>query len=499
MGEALSSTAMPGAIDQAMLEAAIAEAISDKATLDQLAAAVSDKATLDQVSTAVADKVTTSVLATALADKATIDQVGSAISSAVSNRATTTQLNDAVADKVTTTALATAIADKITTAQVAASYVTKAALQMGGGTVTQQFGFTGAVQSWVVPAGVSTVTATVRGAKGGGANGGNGAIITGPIPVTAGETLQINCGGRNGFNGGGTGGNGGGNFGGGASDIRRGGTALANRVIIAAGGGGMSAASGNPSGGAGGLPNGSNAPSTNTSGGGGATTTAGGSGSNGGSLGQGGSGSQLYVGGGGGGLYGGGAGNGGGINTGGGGGSSLIPSGGSAVGATHTLDGSITLEYIPDDRITALEAALANKVSVTTTKGEFRRVASQDVADNTQVALSWDTEDSDASNMHDPAVNPTRIILPVGTWLVDGHVSYAGSATISTRLTELRKTGSMVLQDGRAGINNAAINTVVPLHAWIDSNGTDYVELVAFHNVGASLGVTGKIRVRKVG
>jgi hypothetical protein len=212
--------------------------------------------------------------------------------------------------------------------------------------ITQVFSFTGSLQTFEVPDGVTSITMTASGAKGGGTSGGNGAVITGPIPVTPGETLNIYVGGSNGYNGGGSGGAGGGNPGGGASDVRQGGTALANRVIVAGGGGGH-AGNGGSAGGAGGLPNGGHGVNTNTTGGRGGTTTAGGDGNCGdGSLGVGGSaGGCVYQGGGGAGLYGGSSGQTGGVATGGGGGSSLIPAGGSAVGATNTGNGSIQLVW----------------------------------------------------------------------------------------------------------------------------------------------------------
>ena len=112
------------------------------------------------------------------------------------------------------------------------------------------FGFTGSAQTWVVPAGVTSVTVDVRGADGapelrdtGGSDYGHAAEVTSTLGVFPGETLQLMVGGRTayggrgGWNGGGTAGNddypyGGG--GGGASDVRRFGV----RVIVAGGGGG---------------------------------------------------------------------------------------------------------------------------------------------------------------------------------------------------------------------------------------------------------------------
>ncbi|MFH0888246.1 MAG: DUF2341 domain-containing protein [Planctomycetota bacterium] len=211
-------------------------------------------------------------------------------------------------------------------------------------TTTITFNYTGGVQTFVVPAGITSISVDCRGAKGGAngstVNGGNGARVQTTLSVTPGQTLYIYVGGQGttlnaGYNGGGTGASGiykNGGGGGGASDIRQGGTALTNRVVVAGGGGGGGGYSTNTTGGAGGQTNNNfvgtagNASGTNPGQGG--TNTAGGaggSGGNAGSLGQGGNAISYenYGGaGGGGGFYGGGSGGNTSGNGGGGGGGS---------------------------------------------------------------------------------------------------------------------------------------------------------------------------------
>ena len=121
---------------------------------------------------------------------------------------------------------------------------------------TQNFIYTGAQQTWVVPAGITTVQMECWGA-GTSAGGAKGGYAKGTISVTEGSTLYIYIGGTNGYNGGGA--DNGGGCGGGATDIRRGGTALSNRIIVAGGagayegghGGGLEGSVGNSSAGGG--------------------------------------------------------------------------------------------------------------------------------------------------------------------------------------------------------------------------------------------------------
>ncbi|MEI8201368.1 MAG: collagen-like protein [Bacteroidota bacterium] len=110
------------------------------------------------------------------------------------------------------------------------------------------FNYTGGVQTFTVPLGVTSITVDLYGAKGGDnyfgpayrSYGGFGSRVKGTISVIPGQVYYLYIGGagnqhnKAGFNGGGNGDGGGG----GASDIRFGGTALTNRLAVAAGGGG---------------------------------------------------------------------------------------------------------------------------------------------------------------------------------------------------------------------------------------------------------------------
>lgn len=230
---------------------------------------------------------------------------------------------------------------------------------------TVTFNHTGAQQTWVVPAGVTSVNVVAEGAQGfdTGSLGGRGGRATGTLAVTPGETLYIYVGGQGtasvgagvimggGFNGGGHGMNNGNSpnvvgGGGGASDVRQGGFALGDRKLVGAGGGG-STNNGTPGGNGGGLIGGDGATAGGGSVGQGGTQAAGGS--LGGAFGQGGDaqvGQTPWIGGGGGGWYGGGTSN---AHSAGGGGSSYFGGVGVTLGATvagvRAGHGVVTITY----------------------------------------------------------------------------------------------------------------------------------------------------------
>jgi hypothetical protein len=127
------------------------------------------------------------------------------------------------------------------------------ALATAGAATVTAFSYTGANQTYTVPAGVTSIQVYMWGAGGGGKNavyGGAGAMIQGVLTVTPGETLNIVVGGggpaptttlTSAYGGGGAqgigdGGQSGG--GGGRSAIQRGGTAVTDDIVVAGAGGG---------------------------------------------------------------------------------------------------------------------------------------------------------------------------------------------------------------------------------------------------------------------
>ena len=210
------------------------------------------------------------------------------------------------------------------------------------------FAYTGGVQAYTVPAGVTSLTIDALGAQGGEVSGygggGAGARVQTTLAVTPGEVLSVLVGGAGfppfssggrggGYNGGGAGEQSSGG-GGGATDVRRGAATLNDRLVVAAGGGGAGSCTGGVSyaGGGGGAPNGGNgaASASYNNPGLGATQTAGGAGGYSSASGSFGQGAGGYSSGGGGGYYGGG----GGTCSGAGGGSSWVLPGGTSGTAT---------------------------------------------------------------------------------------------------------------------------------------------------------------------
>lgn len=183
-----------------------------------------------------------------------------------------------------------------------------------GGSGSQEFTYTGGVQTFTVPY-TTDFTVELWGAEGGTSGyGGKGGYVKGTLTLEKGDKVSIYVGGQTGWNGGGSGHGRASDSGGGATDIRVNGTSLTDRVAVAGGGGGWGGRNTTTGGNGGGLTADNGKTGCGTLGYGGTQTAGGKGGSNyggSGTLGQGGSnttGSNSGGGGGGGGYYGGGAG-----------------------------------------------------------------------------------------------------------------------------------------------------------------------------------------------
>lgn len=330
----------------------------------------------------------------------------------------------------------------------------------------QTFTYTGAMETFVVPAGINSVTIETWGAQGGNDGtvlGGLGGYATGTLAVTPGQTLYIyvggkgtdgpgsgqNCGLAGGWNGGGPTGatccsnaGGGAGAGGGASDVRVGGTALTDRVIVGAGGGG--AGDNDVGANGGGLvgDNGGSYNSVQTTGG---TQSAGGqaggtywpshtcSPATDGALGVGGDGDGNDGGGGGGGYYGGG----GGANNGaGGGGSSYIGgvTAGSTTGGLQSGDGEIVISWSgTGGPVTTTQIAgmpTGSTFPVGTTTNTFV-VESQSVTDTCSFTVT--VEDTEAPVITCPG--NTTMCTDIGEGLAPSIVDNCTGETLSYTLT----------------------------------------------------------------
>ncbi|MFT5860136.1 MAG: gliding motility-associated-like protein [Flavobacteriaceae bacterium] len=380
---------------------------------------------------------------------------------------------------------------------------------------TLTFPFTGAPQTWTVPSCVTAVNYTVAGAQGGGAGGGQGAVITGTIAVTPGDVFTFLSGGASAGTAGGYGGGGEGQLANTAIEASSGGgggsTLLVNGVpiTIAGGGGGTGGGTSLAIGGNGGCATGFAGTSPFGQGGSSGTQVAGGLGGppwvaagnsgSAGSIGQGGAGATdpcfnvAPGGGGGGGYYGGGGGGsdcfggapyGGGS---GGGGSSLVPAGAACAAGTNTGNGFITITFIG-----GLLAVASNTGPYC--EGELIQLNSSGGS-----IYNWTGPNGYTSNLQNPMIAVSAVNMS-GTYQVivtDIACADIDTATTDVLVSPIPYVDPIIDQSICAGetILQIDFTGIVPLtaYSWTNTNintgmalnGTDFIASFVGTAVGA--------------
>jgi len=115
----------------------------------------------------------------------------------------------------------------------------------------------------------------------------------------------------------------------------------------------------------------------------------------------------------------------------------------------------------------------------------------QAIANNTEVAVTFDSEITDTDGYHDNVTNNTRLTIPAGlggSYAVTGTIAYTGNAT-GVRYVVIKKNGNIFYY---TVLNNAGTvecifqaTQVIPLAAG------DYVEMFAIQVSGGSLDIKG--------
>ncbi|VTU00051.1 Putative uncharacterized protein OS=[Oscillatoria] sp. PCC 6506 GN=OSCI_1680008 PE=4 SV=1: Gly_rich [Gemmataceae bacterium] len=355
---------------------------------------------------------------------------------------------------------------------------------------TVTFDFTGGVQTWAVPAGLTSATFEVYGAQG----AAGGGLATATLSLTPGEVLAVYVGGAasgttGGFNGGGNAGSSinPGTGGGGGSDVRRDANSntvyeLTERILVAGGGGGAGGFVGGAGGAGGGLSGGGGGTRLGIGGGGG-TQSAGGAGGGGGGaggFGVGGTGESASRsiddsgGGGGGGYFGGGGGGADLRGGGGGGGSGFGPTGTVFSSGVRSGNGRVVITY--------------NFAPVLSGANNFTAVDEDDVTNTgtaVSVLVSGQISDPDTGDPQGIAITATNSAN--GTWQfsTDAGANWTNVGTVSGSSALLLTTsaGTRVRFVPNANFNGVVSNALT-FRAWDQFAGTEGTKVDTSTNGG---------------
>lgn len=122
------------------------------------------------------------------------------------------------------------------------------------------------------------------------------------------------------------------------------------------------------------------------------------------------------------------------------------------------------------------------------------RSTNQSIANNTDAAISFNSETVDTVGMHESVTHPTRITVPTGyagKYLVQGQV-YFDFDVDGDRTAVLKVNGTTVVSTGQEpAVTVSTKPTVVAVSGLVVLAEADYIELIAHHVAGAALDAIG--------
>lgn len=118
--------------------------------------------------------------------------------------------------------------------------------------------------------------------------------------------------------------------------------------------------------------------------------------------------------------------------------------------------------------------------------------AAQSIANNTNTALTFNSEYWDNGGMHSTAVNTSRITIPAssgGKYWIGGNAEFVANAT-GTRWIGLQLNGSSFIARKQIPSNSGSYDTGLFVATMQSLSAGDYVELIVYQNSGGALNVT---------
>jgi hypothetical protein len=133
---------------------------------------------------------------------------------------------------------------------------------------------------------------------------------------------------------------------------------------------------------------------------------------------------------------------------------------------------------------------VAGKSLTSPPAARVKMTAVQSVPDLTQTVINWNAEDYDNASMHDNVTNNGRLTAPVaGVYAIKCHLAFAASAT-GFRDMRFRLNGTTEFAWTAVGPPSGG-NAVLALATDYSLAAGDYVEVRAYHNIGAANNVGG--------
>lgn len=124
----------------------------------------------------------------------------------------------------------------------------------------------------------------------------------------------------------------------------------------------------------------------------------------------------------------------------------------------------------------------------------FQNSAGTSLTDNTNTAITFDSESWDTDGMHSTSVNTSRVTITssagAGIYVCRGTVHLPGRSDYTTIGACIAKNGTNLAPFERWGPNTASVARTVTVECRVQLVVGDYVELIGFQDNTANVAVT---------
>lgn len=121
---------------------------------------------------------------------------------------------------------------------------------------------------------------------------------------------------------------------------------------------------------------------------------------------------------------------------------------------------------------------------------QLYKTGSQSTATNTNVEITWDSEQVDVGGFHDNVTNNGRITIPsgrAGKYLFIAQISWAATSTTGYRRHYIYKNGSSIASALQPGMSGTSTEQTL-ITSLVDTAAVgDYYQVFAFQNTGSAL------------
>lgn len=155
-------------------------------------------------------------------------------------------------------------------------------------------------------------------------------------------------------------------------------------------------------------------------------------------------------------------------------------------------DNAISTPKIGDGQIT--QPKLAAGVGGNTDHSFRFETSGTSVPNNTETKIGWDNEFFDTDNLHDNAINNTRVTITAATagkWLIEASIMFPNTPPNAEGIVRFQKNAGTIAVSANALPSPVFTNHTIRILTLVSLAAGDFVEVAVTHNYGTTQTIGG--------